>query len=119
MTPKHDERRAAARSRGLLREPEDLRLWRNVRGRRRSRGYYEIDLAQPSIKRKGRDLTIYHLWPALYTAIAARMKLNALGLAAEIIDLRTANPLDYDLLVESVRKTAGSCSFPTRWSAAA
>ena len=68
-------------------------------------GYYEIDLAQPSIKRKGRDLTIITFGPALYTAIAAADELNALGLAAEVIDLRTANPLDYDLLVESVRKT--------------
>ena len=68
-------------------------------------GYYEIDLAQPSIKRKGKDLTIITFGPALYTAIAAADELNALGLAAEVIDLRTANPLDYDLLVESVRKT--------------
>ena len=68
-------------------------------------GYYEIDLAQPSIKRKGRDLTIITFGPALYTAIAAADELNAFGLAAEVIDLRTANPLDYDLLVESLRKT--------------
>jgi 2-oxoisovalerate dehydrogenase E1 component len=68
-------------------------------------GYYEIDLAQPSIKRKGKDVTIITFGPALYTAITAADELSTLGLAAEIIDLRTANPLDYDLLVESVRKT--------------
>jgi 2-oxoisovalerate dehydrogenase E1 component len=68
-------------------------------------GYYEIDLAQPSIKRKGKDVTIITFGPALYTAIAAADELGILGLAAEIIDLRTANPLDHDLLVESVRKT--------------
>jgi 2-oxoisovalerate dehydrogenase E1 component len=68
-------------------------------------GYYEIDLAQPSIKRKGKDVTIITFGPALYTAIAAADELNALGVAAEVIDLRTANPLDYDPLIESVRKT--------------
>jgi len=68
-------------------------------------GYYEIDLAQPSIKRKGKDVTIITFGPALYTAITAADELSTLGLAAEIIDLRTANPLDHDLLVESVRKT--------------
>ena len=68
-------------------------------------GYYEIDLAQPSIKRKGKDVSIITFGPALYTAIAAADELSALGLTAEVIDLRTSNPLDYDLLVESVRKT--------------
>ncbi len=68
-------------------------------------GYYEIDLAQPSIKRKGKDVTIITFGPALYTAIKAADELKTFGLAAEVIDLRSANPLDYDPLVESVRKT--------------
>jgi len=34
-------------------------------------GYYEIDLSEPSIKRKGKDLTIMTFGPALYTAVAA------------------------------------------------
>ncbi len=34
-------------------------------------GYYEIDLGEPSIKRKGKDLTIMTFGPALYTAVAA------------------------------------------------
>ena len=69
-------------------------------------GYYEIDLSQPSVKRKGKDLTIVTLGPALYTAITAADELAArFDLAAEVIDLRTVNPLNYDLLVESVHKT--------------
>lgn len=69
-------------------------------------GYYEIDLAQPSRKRVGSDVTIVTLGPALYTAVEAADRLAAeFGVAAELIDLRSANPLDYDLLVDSVRKT--------------
>jgi 2-oxoisovalerate dehydrogenase E1 component len=69
-------------------------------------GYYEIELGQPSVKRKGRDITIVTLGPALYTAIAAADELQSrFGLSAEVIDLRAANPLDYEPLVESVRKT--------------
>jgi 2-oxoisovalerate dehydrogenase E1 component len=68
--------------------------------------YYEIELSEPSIKRKGRDLTIVTLGPALYTAIAAADDLAArFGFAAEVIDLRSANPLNYELLVDSVRRT--------------
>jgi 2-oxoisovalerate dehydrogenase E1 component len=69
-------------------------------------GYYEIDLSEPSIKRAGTDLTIVTLGPALYTAVSAAEELHKrFGLSAEVIDLRAANPLNYEPLVESVRKT--------------
>lgn len=69
-------------------------------------GYYEIELGEPSVKRRGTDLTMVTLGPALYTAIAAANELQAkFGLSAEVIDLRGANPLNYGPLVESVRKT--------------
>jgi 2-oxoisovalerate dehydrogenase E1 component len=69
-------------------------------------GYYEIDLSEPSVKRAGKDLTIITFGPALYTAAEAAKKLQAdYGLSAELIDLRTANPLNYEPLVNSVRKT--------------
>src|SRR5437764_5516487 len=68
--------------------------------------YYEIDLAEPSVKRQCKDLTILTLGPALYTAIAAADVLREQhGLAAEIIDLRAATPLNYEPLIASVRKT--------------
>src|SRR4051812_4752768 len=38
-------------------------------------GYYEIPIGEPSVKRKGKDLTIITLGPALYTAMAAAEKL--------------------------------------------
>ena len=68
--------------------------------------YYEIELAEPSIKRKGQDLTIITFGPALYTAIGAADDLAAqFGLSAEVIDLRSAVPLNYNPLVDSVRRT--------------
>ncbi|MCX6636518.1 MAG: thiamine pyrophosphate-dependent enzyme [Acidobacteria bacterium] len=68
--------------------------------------YYEIDLAEPSIKRVGRDLTIVTLGPALYTAVQAAHELaGRFGMNAEIIDLRSANPLNYQPLADSIRKT--------------
>jgi 2-oxoisovalerate dehydrogenase E1 component len=69
-------------------------------------GYYEIELGEPSVKRAGKDLTILSFGPALYTAIAAADELKAkFGLSAEVIDLRAANPLNYEPLAASVRKT--------------
>jgi 2-oxoisovalerate dehydrogenase E1 component len=69
-------------------------------------GYYEIQPGEPSVKRRGTDLTMVTLGPTLYTAIAAADELRArFGISAEVIDLRSANPLNYGPLVESVRRT--------------
>jgi 2-oxoisovalerate dehydrogenase E1 component len=69
-------------------------------------GYYEIDLSEPSIKRKGKDLTMVTFGPALYTALAVAEDLEKrFGISAEVIDLRAANPLNYEPLAASVRKT--------------
>src|SRR5207253_11121380 len=69
-------------------------------------GYYEIDLAEPSLKRTGADITTVTLGPALYTAVAAADLLQSEhGISAEIVDLRAATPLNYDPLIASVRKT--------------
>jgi 2-oxoisovalerate dehydrogenase E1 component len=68
--------------------------------------YYEIDLSEPSVKRQGSDLTVITLGPALYPAIEVADELQEkYGVNAEVIDLRTVNPLNYDQLLESVRKT--------------
>jgi len=69
-------------------------------------GYYEIALSEPSVKRTGTDLTIITLGPALYTAVSAASELHQrFGVSVEVIDLRAATPLNYEPLVESVRKT--------------
>jgi len=69
-------------------------------------GYYEIDLSEPSIKRTGNDLTIITFGPTLYQAVEAADQLAArFGISTELIDLRSANPINYQPLVDSVRKT--------------
>ncbi|MBT7162803.1 MAG: dehydrogenase [Victivallales bacterium] len=67
--------------------------------------YYEIEIGQPDVKRQGKDLTIITLGPTLYKAIEAADTLAEYGVDAEVIDLRSVNPLDYDKLIESVKKT--------------
>jgi 2-oxoisovalerate dehydrogenase E1 component len=69
-------------------------------------GYYEIDLSEPSIKRTGNDLTIITFGPTLYQAVEAADQLGGrFGISTELIDLRCANPINYQALVDSVRKT--------------
>ena len=68
-------------------------------------GYYEIEIGDPDVKRVGKDLTIITVGPTLYKALDAADKLAEYGVDAEVIDLRSINPLNYDKLVESVKKT--------------
>ena len=72
-------------------------------------GYYEIPFGEPDVKREGRDITIITLGPALYVALDAAKELEErFGMSAEVIDLRCLNPINYDKLIASVRKT-GKC----------
>jgi 2-oxoisovalerate dehydrogenase E1 component len=69
-------------------------------------GYYEIPEGEPAIRRQGKDLTIATLGATLYKAMDAAKKLEAAqGLQTEVIDLRFINPLNYEKLIESVKKT--------------
>ncbi|MCL2380294.1 MAG: thiamine pyrophosphate-dependent enzyme [Treponema sp.] len=69
-------------------------------------GYYEIPEGEPAIRRQGKDITIITLGATLYKAVEAAEKLETrFGLSAEIIDLRFINPLNYEKVIESVKKT--------------
>jgi len=69
-------------------------------------GYYEVPEGEPSVKRRGNDVTIVTIGATLYRAIEAAETLEQkYGVSAEVIDLRFINPLKYDTLIASVRKT--------------
>ncbi|MDR2633083.1 MAG: dehydrogenase [Treponema sp.] len=69
-------------------------------------GYYEVPLGEPVIRKQGKDLTIATLGATLYRALEAAAKLEAAyGLQVELIDLRFINPLHYQPLIDSVKKT--------------
>jgi 2-oxoisovalerate dehydrogenase E1 component len=69
-------------------------------------GYYETPEGQPVVRREGSDLTIATYGATLYRALEAADTLaERYGLNAEVIDLRFVAPLDYTVLVDSVKKT--------------
>lgn len=69
-------------------------------------GYYEIQIGEPDIKRKGTDVTILTIGATLYKAIEAAVMLeDKYGLMAEIIDARSLVPFNYKPVIESVMKT--------------
>ncbi|AEF80444.1 alpha-ketoacid dehydrogenase subunit alpha/beta [Leadbettera azotonutricia] len=69
-------------------------------------GYYEIPEGEPAIRKTGKDITIATIGATLYKALdAAKILETKYGLDAEIIDIRFINPLNYEKIIESVKKT--------------
>ncbi len=69
-------------------------------------GRYEVPIGEPALRRAGTDLTIATAGATLYRALdAANLLADRYGVSAELWDLRSLNPLNYQPLVASVRKT--------------
>ena len=67
---------------------------------------YEVPIGVPDVKVKGDDVTILTIGATLYKAVEAAKKLKAeYGISAEVIDARSLVPFDYDVVLESVKKT--------------
>ncbi|MDF7799881.1 thiamine pyrophosphate-dependent enzyme [Pontiellaceae bacterium B1224] len=69
-------------------------------------GYFETEEGEPAVRTQGKDLTLITLGPVLYSGmkVVDEMK-EKYGMDVELIDLRFVNPLNYDKLVESIKKT--------------
>jgi pyruvate/2-oxoglutarate/acetoin dehydrogenase E1 component len=68
-------------------------------------GEYTIPIGKAEVKRPGRDITIVSYSRTLLFALEAAEQLSQQGIEAEVIDLRTIEPLDMDTILESVRGT--------------
>ena len=66
---------------------------------------YIIEIGKADIKRAGTDVTIVSYKKMMKVALGAAEALAEDGISAEVIDLRTIRPMDYDTIIESVKKT--------------
>jgi pyruvate dehydrogenase E1 component beta subunit len=69
-------------------------------------GEYTIPIGKAEIKRAGRDITIVSFSRTLLFALDAAEILAQKGIEAEVVDLRTIEPMDMETILESVRGTA-------------
>ncbi len=70
------------------------------------KGYYEIEMGEPDIKRSGEDITFLTVGYTLYQALKAADELQEkYGMSAEVIDARSLVPFNYEKVIESVKKT--------------
>ena len=68
-------------------------------------GEFTLPIGVAEIKRKGNDVTIVSFGKIIKEAYKAADILAEEGIDSEVIDLRTIRPMDYNTILESVKKT--------------
>ena len=66
---------------------------------------YAIPFGEASVVREGKDVTIVSYGLTVQRALEAAEKLGKDRIQAEVIDLRTLSPIDWDTVMESVEST--------------
>jgi pyruvate/2-oxoglutarate/acetoin dehydrogenase E1 component len=66
---------------------------------------YTIPFGVADIKRQGKDITLVATSSMVQISLSAAEILAAVGISAEVIDVRTTVPLDKKTLIESAKKT--------------
>ncbi|WP_080874884.1 alpha-ketoacid dehydrogenase subunit beta [Oceanobacillus timonensis] len=83
---------------------EHMKLYRSFRGEVPEEEY-TVDIGKADVKREGSDVTLVAYGAMVHSSLKAAEELEKDGISAEVIDLRTISPVDYDTIIESVKKT--------------
>lgn len=74
-----------------------------------------VDISRAAIQRPGKDLTLITYGGMLGKTLAAAESLEARGIDAEVIDLRTLRPLDSETILDSVIRTRRAVIVDEGW----
>lgn len=66
---------------------------------------YTIPLGQANVVREGKDVTLIAYGAMVQESVKAAEELEKEGISAEVLDLRTIQPLDIETIISSVEKT--------------
>jgi|TARA_B100001059_G_scaffold53662_2_gene47986 pyruvate dehydrogenase E1 component beta subunit len=66
---------------------------------------YTIPIGVADIKRSGNHVTVVSFGKIIKIALEVAEELSAENIEVEVIDLRTVRPIDYDTVIQSVKKT--------------
>ena len=65
----------------------------------------DVDITHARVRRTGTDVSLITYGGSLHKTLDAARELDALGISAEVVDLRVLRPLDTDTVLASVRRT--------------
>jgi pyruvate dehydrogenase E1 component beta subunit len=74
-----------------------------------------VPIGKARIAREGRDVTIVSFARGMQYALAAAETLASEGIEAEVIDLRSLRPIDWETILSSVRKTNRLVTVEEAW----
>ncbi len=66
---------------------------------------FTVPIGKAKVWREGEDVTLVSFGIGMQYALEAADKLAEEGISAEVIDLRSIRPIDYDTVLDSVKKT--------------
>jgi 2-oxoisovalerate dehydrogenase E1 component len=66
---------------------------------------FEVPFGKARLRREGKDLSIITYGNTVHFSLEAAEVLAKEGIEVEVLDLRSLNPLDYDAIVETTKKT--------------
>ncbi len=66
---------------------------------------FVIPIGVAEVKREGSHVTVVSFGKMVHVCLAAAAELAKDGVEVEVIDLRSVRPIDYDTVIESVKKT--------------
>lgn len=83
---------------------EHMKLYRSFRGEVPEEDY-TVEIGKADVKREGSDVTLLAYGAMVHSSLKAAEELEKNGISAEVIDLRTVSPVDYETILASVKKT--------------
>jgi pyruvate dehydrogenase E1 component beta subunit len=82
-------------------------------------GEYLMPIGIADIKRPGKDVTLVSFGKMMKVALKAAEELAKIQIDAEVIDLRSVRPIDYNTIIQSVKKTNRLVIVEESWPLAA
>lgn len=79
-------------------------------------GIYEVPIGKGVVRRRGSDISIISISYMVEESLKAAIELSKEGIEAEVVDLRTAKPMDTDIIMKSVKKTGRAIVVDGGWS---
>lgn len=76
---------------------------------------YSLPFGEGIIRRAGKDVTLVGISYMVFESLKAQQVLEKEGISVEVIDLRSLNPMDENLILESVKKTGRLVIADTGW----
>jgi len=74
-----------------------------------------LPIGKAVIRRSGTDITLVSFNKSVLECLVAADELAKEGISAEVIDLRTIRPMDYETIIQSVKKTNRIVAVDESW----